>query len=105
VSTTKTSHDIASADTPDVSITIIVDDSPIAAARGQTVAAALMAAGISTFRRTRVHGKPRGVYCAMGVCFECVVQVEGRTERACMTPVQEGMRIALPQPFESKVSE
>lgn len=78
---------------------LTVDGNPLQAYRGQTIAAALYASGRRIFRRTRVNGKPRGLYCGMGVCFDCIVKVDGETERACMRQVEEGMRITLPEQF------
>ena len=64
------------------------------ALEGETVAAALAAAGITAFRRAR-NGDARGVFCGMGVCCECLVSVDGRPgERACMTSVRDGMSVA-----------
>jgi len=72
---------------------IEVDGRPVSAEPGQTVAAALIGAGIVVFRHTPT-GAPRGVFCGMGVCFDCLVTVDGLVEqRACMTPVQRGMRV------------
>ena len=72
---------------------IEVDGRLILAEAGQTVAAALIGAGIAVFRHTPT-GAPRGVFCGMGVCFDCLVTVDGLAEqRACMTPVQRGMRV------------
>lgn len=85
---------------PGPAITITVEGEPVTARAGQTIAAALYAHGRRVFRHTRVGGKPRGLYCAMGVCFDCIVKVEGRTVRACMTEVAEGMRVTLPTRFE-----
>ena len=53
-------------------MTIHFDGQPIAALEGETIAAALSAAGIVAFRRT-ASGAPRGLYCGMGACFDCVV--------------------------------
>ena len=65
----------------------------IPAYEGETIAAAATAAGIRAFRRTR-QGEARGIYCGMGVCFECLVNVDGRGhQRACMTPVRAGMKV------------
>lgn len=70
-----------------------VDGQPVAAYPGETVAAALLAAGFRTFRSGTVGG-PRGPVCNMGICFECVVTVDGVTNvRACMTPVRPGMKV------------
>jgi predicted molibdopterin-dependent oxidoreductase YjgC len=72
---------------------IEVDGRPVPAEPGQTVAAALIGAGIVVFRHTPT-GAPRGIFCGMGVCFDCLVTVDGLAEqRACMTPVQRGMRV------------
>ena len=80
-------------------INLTVDGNPLHAHRGQTIAAALIASGRRIFRRTRVNGKARGLYCGMGVCYDCIVRVDGETERACMRHVEEGMQIELPSQF------
>ncbi len=64
------------------------------AAAGQTVAAALMGAGYLTFRESLVSGSPRAAYCMMGVCFECLVEIDGHpNQQACMVLIREGMQI------------
>jgi D-hydroxyproline dehydrogenase subunit gamma len=74
-------------------VTINVDGVPLQAHLGETVAAALIADGESALRTTR-GGSPRGLYCGMGVCFECLVMVDGvPNTRACMTWVSDGMEI------------
>jgi glycine/D-amino acid oxidase-like deaminating enzyme len=74
-------------------VTIHFDDHPIPALEGETIAAALSAAGIVAFRRT-AQGAPRGLYCGMGACFDCVVTVDGRIgQRACLTKVAEAMAV------------
>lgn len=85
--------------TPGDAITFTVDGRPLEARRGQTIAAALLASGRRTFRQTRVNGSPRGLYCGMGMCFDCIVKVGGETVRACMTPVEDGMQVTLPVQF------
>lgn len=67
---------------------------------GETVAAVLLAEGIQVFRHTARARAPRGVYCGMGLCYECLVTVnEVRAVRACVTPVADGMRIEIdPEP-------
>lgn len=75
-------------------IVFIVDGEPVSAFAGQTVAAALLAAGQRAFRITPQAHAPRGVFCGMGVCFDCLVTVDGKSNvRACITPVEAGMRI------------
>jgi predicted molibdopterin-dependent oxidoreductase YjgC len=72
---------------------LTVDGEPLRAPAGQSLAAALLAAGRVTLRRSP-GGTPRGVYCGIGVCQECRVHVEGRgVVRACVTPVAAGMRV------------
>ena len=74
-------------------VEISFKDRPVAALEGETVAAALTAAGIRTLR-TDDRGTPRGVFCGMGVCFDCLVRIDGRpNQRACMTKVAPGMRV------------
>jgi predicted molibdopterin-dependent oxidoreductase YjgC len=75
-------------------VTIHVDGAPVAARAGDSVAAALIAAGIVATRTTPVSDSPRGPYCMMGVCFECLMVIDGIASRqACLTPVREGMRV------------
>jgi predicted molibdopterin-dependent oxidoreductase YjgC len=70
-----------------------VDGQPITAPSGRSIAAALVERGESRLRHSP-GGAPRGIYCGIGVCFECRVHVEGRgMVRACVTPVEDGMRI------------
>jgi predicted molibdopterin-dependent oxidoreductase YjgC len=79
--------------TDEVRVTIAVDGRPVSAAEGTTVAAALVAAGVSRFRIS-VTGAPRGPLCAMGICHECRVTIDGvRHRRSCLVEVAPGMRI------------
>ena len=89
---------------PGAIVTLQLDGEPLQACRGQTVAAAMLAAGRRVLRRTRRKGKPRGVFCAMGVCFDCVMTIDGKTGvRACMTPVEDGMQVVTPVQFQPYV--
>ena len=61
---------------------------------GASAAAALLLAGLRTVRDTPVHGTPRGPYCLMGVCFDCLAEIDGVPNRqSCMVTVAPGMRI------------
>jgi D-hydroxyproline dehydrogenase subunit gamma len=74
-------------------VTILVDGRPLRAPRGTTVAAALLNAGITTFRRS-VSGEPRAPLCGMGVCFECRLAINGVEHcRACQTLCEDGMEV------------
>lgn len=62
---------------------------------GESIAAALLAADVRTLRRTESGDRPRGLYCGIGHCFDCRVYIRGHgSVRACITLVEEGMRIA-----------
>jgi D-hydroxyproline dehydrogenase subunit gamma len=75
-------------------VAITIDGVPFTAHSGDTAAAALLAAGIVACRTTPVGGVPRGPYCMMGVCFDCLVEIDGLPNvRACMTRVTPDMRI------------
>lgn len=66
----------------------------IEARAGDSVAAALLAAGIAAFRTTPVSGAARGPWCLMGVCFDCLVEIDGVANRqACMVAAAEGMEV------------
>jgi D-hydroxyproline dehydrogenase subunit gamma len=84
---------------PDVAsetVTITVDGAPVRAAASDTVAAALLAAGYDHCRTTPVSGAPRAPYCMMGVCFDCLVTIDGVGNRqGCLIRVREGMNVEL----------
>lgn len=75
-------------------VRVTIDGQPFAARDGDSVAATLFAAGVSACRTTPVSGAARGPYCMMGVCFECLVTIDGRpNQQGCLVPVRAGMRI------------
>ena len=66
----------------------------ITARAGDTIAAALIAAGETTTRASVVSGAPRGPFCMMGVCYECLVEIDGvPNRRACMIEVEPAMTV------------
>lgn len=76
---------------------LTVDGQPVEAFDGETLASAMLAADRRAFRLDR-QGRPRGLFCNMGVCSECLVDVVGsdgapRRLRACITPVAESMSV------------
>ncbi len=80
-------------------VTITVDGSSISAEAGRPLGAVLLGAGIEVLRHSVRSGAPRGLFCGMGVCFECLVTIDGTPERrACITPVRDGMRVETGQP-------
>jgi predicted molibdopterin-dependent oxidoreductase YjgC len=82
-------------------LTVVVEGRPVTAYLGETVATVLLAEGHLAMRTT-VDGSPRGVFCGMGVCFDCLVVVDDQPNtRACMTFVAEGMRVSRQDGLEA----
>ena len=76
---------------PDLSLT--VNGVPLSVKEGTSVAAAVLIAGETSFRRS-VSGEPRGPLCGMGICYECRVTINGEPHaRSCQIPCRAGMRV------------
>ncbi len=76
------------------SLDMVVDGRSVVAYEGESIAAALFAAGVRITRWTARTCSPRGYFCGMGVCQDCLVTVDGSPNvRACMTTVREGLRV------------
>ncbi len=83
-------------------VSIEVDGRYIPAYEGESIAAALVAAGIKVFRRTTKRSEPRGIFCAAGRCTDCMMIVNGQPNvRTCVTSVQEGIRVKTQKGLES----
>jgi predicted molibdopterin-dependent oxidoreductase YjgC len=79
-------------------VTVIYNGKKIAAYEGEMIATALVAADVKTFRHTVKKGEPRGIFCAIGRCTDCVMEVNGRPNvRTCVTPVEDEMIINTQQ--------
>jgi len=77
---------------PSVSLTF--DGAAVEAYLGESVAAALLAGDVRALRRTRGEGAPRGLFCAIGSCHDCLVRIDGSGPvRACLTPVRDAMTV------------
>jgi predicted molibdopterin-dependent oxidoreductase YjgC len=75
-------------------LTIFVDGKEIEAREGDSIAAALLANGIRVFRRTRKYHETRGIFCGIGQCTDCIMEVDGMPNvRTCVTAVRQGMVI------------
>jgi hypothetical protein len=86
-------------------IGILFEGARLPAIPGETVAATLMAHGVVAQSVAR-DGAPRGFYCGMGVCHDCVVVVDGRRgQRACLTKVRDGMRVGRQSPYPVPAAE
>lgn len=74
-------------------VTVLVNGAPVRVAQGTSAAAALLLAG-GAARATPVSAAPRAPYCMMGVCFDCLMEIDGvPNQQACLVTVREGMRI------------
>jgi D-hydroxyproline dehydrogenase subunit gamma len=79
-------------------VTIHIDGVEVAAEAGESLAAVLLRQPQAWTRTAPVSGSPRAPYCLMGVCFECLAEVDGvASVQTCLTPVKPGMRVARRQ--------
>ncbi len=79
---------------------IEVDGEPVTAYEGETIAAALAASGRRALRHTARNDAPRGIFCGMGVCFDCMMVVNGVPNvRTCVTRVEAGMKVETQREF------
>jgi len=77
----------------DSTVTLEFEGQKISASRNDTVSAALLSSGVG-YTRTTEKGEKRAPYCQMGICFECLVEIDGQAnQQACLTPVRDGMKI------------
>lgn len=76
-----------------------LDGREVVARPGQSVGAAMADAGIASWRTTRKEGRPRGLFCGIGVCYDCLVTVDGAAnQRACLVPAADGMALTTEPP-------
>ncbi|MCL4407412.1 MAG: (2Fe-2S)-binding protein [Thermotogae bacterium] len=75
-------------------VKIFFEGNEIEAYEGETVAVALHAAGIKVLRYTPINGRSAGLFCAVGKCSSCLMEIDGMPNvRSCMTKVKAGMQI------------
>jgi len=83
-------------------IRLRVNGRSVAAIPGETVLAALTAAGFRVLKKSNVRGEERGPFCGMGVCYECLVTIDGMPkQRSCMVEVADDMEIVIHEPAQS----
>ncbi len=71
------------------------DGREVAFTAGQTVGGALIASGVYSWRTTRTLGRPRGLFCGIGVCFDCLIGIDGvPNQRACLVTAQPAMTVS-----------
>ncbi len=74
-------------------VTVVVNGVSVTMPAGSMVSAAILATGVSAFRRSAT-GEPRGPLCGMGICFECRVTIDGEPHcRSCQTLCKDGMDV------------
>ncbi len=79
---------------PAATVTVTVEGRDIRVPEGVSAAAAVLLAGLPSIRETPVTGAPRAPYCLMGICFDCLAEIDGTPNRqSCMVPVTPGMAI------------
>jgi len=79
-------------------VEITVDNRKIHVQKGDNLAAALMSAGVDVFRYTPKRREPRGIFCGIGQCNDCVMVVDGVPDvRTCATRVRKGMVVKTQQ--------
>lgn len=89
-------------------VTFTYDGKELTGFEGEPIASALKAAGVMVHRYTKKEHKPRGIFCAIGRCTDCVMVVNGQPNvRTCVTPLKEGMKVQTQygvseKPFEEK---
>ena len=84
-------------------VEITVDGKKLQARKGEMIAAVLMANGIKIHRYTAHKHEPRGIFCGIGQCTDCVMTVNGKPNvRTCITPVEAGMVIETQEGFGEK---
>lgn len=77
------------------SVLITVNQEKVTAYEGELVSTVLHCEGIRVFQRKHMNGRPSGIYCGMGICYECLVKINGVPNiRACQTQVTDGMVIS-----------
>lgn len=89
-------------------VTFTYDGKEVSGYEGEPIAAALKAAGLMVHRYTKKEHRPRGIFCAIGRCTDCVMVVDGVPNvRTCVTPLKEGMKVQTQygvsdKPFEEQ---
>jgi D-hydroxyproline dehydrogenase subunit gamma len=83
-------------DAPAATIAVEVEGWIVTVPQGASAAAAMLLAGLAGARETAISGSGRAPYCMMGVCFDCLVTIDGVGNRqGCLVPVTEGMQIEI----------
>jgi len=79
------------------SITLHWYEQEVTARSSDTVASALLLAGVRVSRKSSVSGEARLPFCMMGSCFECLIDIDGQIVQSCMTQAKDGMQLKMPE--------
>ena len=91
---------------PPTTVGVTLNGAPLQVPLGSSVAAALLSAGVKRFRNSPVSGTGRAPYCMMGVCFECLLEIDGVPNRqGCLVALREGMDIRTQDDMRDLLSE
>ena len=87
-------------------IHLTLDGRELTARAGQSVGAALTQAGIRSWRRTRHGGRPRGLFCGIGICYDCLITADGVPNlRACLLLASDGMQLTSTGPESTPTTD
>ena len=79
-------------------ITFTINGNPIHCEEGQSIAAALINSDQRELRKTRFGDEPRSIFCGIGICFDCIVVVNGvANQRSCLIEARDGMKVESAQ--------
>ena len=79
-------------------VVVTINGQAVQCRAGDSVAAALLAAGLNDCRDSAVNDVPRGPFCLMGICYDCLVMIDDQpNQKGCMIPVRSGMKIERQQ--------
>ena len=91
---------------PEKIVSFQFEGQSLTAPAGDSVAAALLSNGVASFRHTPERNLPRGPFCMMGVCFDCLVEIDGRSnQQACQVEVADGMKVSRAGIADTRSSE
>jgi predicted molibdopterin-dependent oxidoreductase YjgC len=79
---------------PEKKVNFTFDGEMVTAIAGQTLAAAMLHEGVRALRTTRIGDEKRGIFCGIGICFDCLVVIDGLpNQRACLVEVRSGIKV------------
>ena len=85
-------------------VTIWFEENPVQAQEGETVAAALLISGVEYLRNSQVSANPRMPYCWIGVCYDCLLEIDGeQNQQSCLIKVKDGMHVRRQSPAIEKL--